>query len=168
MFEIKLTIEIPGLPEALNSIAAAMVKNADLNCVIPMEQGMPDPEVIVNMNASGNGTAIGSAESVTINRKAVELVEAEESKEPEEVATQETEAEQVPDPSPAPAPKKEYTFTQISNAGAALCTQPGKIDQLVQLLNNKYGVAAITMIDKSRYAELAADLIALGAAIGEG
>lgn len=72
-----------------------------------------------------------------------------------------------PAPEPVPAPAKKYTFEQISKAGAALCADLSNMEKLIALLNGKYGVQAITMIDESRYADLAADLIALGATIEE-
>ena len=65
------------------------------------------------------------------------------------------------------APAKKYTFKQISTAGAKLCANVGNMDKLVTLLNQKYGVPAITMIKEELYPELAQDLIALGATIEE-
>lgn len=135
MFEIKVTVELPGIPEALKDLADAVRG--------PKPMTTAAPAVV------------------------------QEATMPAEQATSATEPDSAPEPQPQPqttapaAESKTYTFSQISKAGAALCADLTKMNQLVSLLNSKYGVPAITMIDKSRYAELAGDLIALGAAIPE-
>ena len=168
MFEVKVTVELPGVPEALTAIAQALAaasgnSNACAHDACPIDQ----PAIQINMTGKAD-TAIGAVDTVTVSQAAEVMPVAEAVSEPAAQPEPVPEPAAQPEPAPEAKPAKSYTFAQISNAGAALCTKPGMIDKLVQLLNNKYGVAAITMIDKSRYNELAEDLIALGAVIGEG
>ena len=136
MLEIKVTVNLLGLPDAINNLANAL-------------SGVKE-----------------NAEST--QEKAVMTVAPVVAEETPAVKKEKAEAtpEEKPVEQPAAAPAKKYTFKTSSRAGAALCTS-GKTEQLVSLLNSKYGVAAITMLDESRYGELAEDLIALGATIEE-
>lgn len=166
MFEVKVTVELPGIPEAINNLADALRGKA------PAKKAAKNADVAIANN--GSGMAVGKLEGgMVINQGKAE----QKKEEPEpsfigNVPPDEPEIPAVEQPvaapvAPAPAPAKKYTFKQISKAGAALCTEMGKMDQLVTLLNTKYGVPAITMINESRYGELAEDLIALGATIEE-
>ena len=189
MFEVKVTVELPGIPEAINNLADALRGKA------PAKKAAKNADVAIANN--GSGMAVGKLEGgMVINQgKAEQKKEEPEPSfignvppdEPEIPAVEQPEQApplvNVPDTpvapaapveqpvaapvAPAPAPAQKYTFKQISKAGAALCTDMGKMDQLVALLNTKYGVPAITMINESRYGELAEDLIALGATIEE-
>ncbi len=157
MFEVKVTVELLGIPEAINNLADALRGKS----AFPAISTSP---AIVN----------APAEKLEKNEKpALTPVEPAPAEPPlAEAPATEPEPSFIGDvppdepAAPAPAPKK-YSFNQISKAGANLCADLGKMEQLVTLLNSKYGVPAITMIDESRYAELAADLISLGAVIEE-
>lgn len=71
------------------------------------------------------------------------------------------------DPAPAaptaPA-EKVYTFDDITNAGAQLL-EAGKMQELMKLLKEGYGVQAVTQLKSEQYAAVAADLRKLGANI---
>lgn len=150
MFEVKVTVDLPGIPEAINNLADA------LRGCGKFTPGATTTPAIVN----------------TEEKPVLTPVEPVEEQPPlAEVPTTEPEPSfigEVPPDEPEPAPVKKYTFKQISNAGAKLCAEVGKMEQLVTLLNTKYGVPAITMIPEEKYGELAADLIALGAVMEEG
>ena len=162
MFEVKVTVELPGIPEAINNLADAVRGRA----AFPVVSTTP---AIVNAPAEKlekNEKPVLTPVEEPVAAPPLAEVPATEP-EPSFIGSVPPDEPPAPAPAPAPAPKK-YSFNQISKAGAKLCADLSKMDQLVTLLNTKYGVPAITMIDESRYAELAADLIALGAVIEEG
>ena len=145
--EIKVTVDLLGLPGAIHDLAEAMRGSnsivASTTSTNSATMTVPTPEP---------APAVPTPEPVPV------------------VAPTAPEApvqEATPEPATTPAPAKEYTFKQISTAGAKLCSDQAKMNQLIDLLNSKYGAPAITMIDKSRYSELAEDLIKLGAVIEE-
>ncbi len=157
MFEVKVTVDLPGISEAINNLADALRGCGKFTPgVTTTPAGVITTPAIVN----------------TEEKPVLTPVEPVEEQPPlAEVPTTEPEPSfigDVPPDEPEPAPVKKYTFKQISNAGAKLCAEVGKMEQLVTLLNTKYGVPAITMIPEEKYGELAADLIALGAVMEEG
>lgn len=157
MFEVKVTVDLPGIPEAINNLADAL-----RGCGKFTPGATTTPAGVITTPAIVN----------TEEKPVLTPVEPVEEQPPlAEVPTTEPEPSfigDVPPDEPEPAPVKKYTFKQISNAGAKLCAEVGKMEQLVSLLNTKYGVPAITMIPEEKYGELAADLIALGAVMEEG
>lgn len=164
MFEVKVTVELPGIPEAINNLADAVRGGIAFPAI------STSPAVV---NIPAEKPEKKEKKEKAVDKPAITPVEPAPAEPPlAEVPTTEPEPSFIgnvpPDEpaDPAPAPKK-YSFNQISKAGAKLCADLGKMEQLVSLLNTKYGVPAITMIDESRYAELAADLISLGAVIEE-
>ena len=176
MFEVKVTVELPGIPEAINNLAGSIGKIAGFSVASMTPAGFSiastTPAVVSTENPVAADTAETKKEEAPVAAPAP--VEQPEQAPPlvnvpdTPIAPAATVEQPVAAPvAPAPAPAKKYTFKQISKAGAALCTEMGKMDQLVTLLNTKYGVPAITMINESRYGELAEDLIALGATIEE-
>ena len=153
MFEVKVTVDAPELASAINRLADSIGRVAGFSAMSVTPEGAHIMSTTPAVTAEEQAPAITPAP--------VDV--------PPMVEVPATPAEQpVTAPvAPVPTPAKKYTFKQISKAGAALCTDVNKMDQLVSLLNSKYGVPAITMIDEARYNELAADLIALGATIEE-
>ena len=146
MFEAKVTVDLPGIADAIHDLACAIrgtarpaTVQAMPECIPAAPVPAPDPEPIP-----------------------VAPVPAPE---PEPIPIAEAQTATPAEEQPAPA--KKYTFEQISKAGAALCADLSKMEKLVSLLNDKYKVPAITMIDESKYTDLANDLIALGAVIEE-
>ena len=147
MFEIKVTVDAPELALAINHLAEAFHAGQFTPAVPALSDALVDTPVSDSKPDVAPAPVPAAPASPTASAAPVDAP--------------------VAPAEPKPAPAKVYTFDQISKAGAKLCTDIGKMDQLVTLLNTKYGVPAITMIDKKRYAELADDLINLGAVIEE-
>lgn len=176
MFEVKVTIEAPELQKAIDNLADSIGKIAGFSVASMTPAGFSIASTTPAVVSAENPVAADTAEAPVAAPAPVEqpeqappLVNVPDTPiAPAAPVEQPVAAPAAPAPvAPAPAPAKKYTFKQISKAGAALCTEMGKMDQLVTLLNTKYGVPAITMINESRYGELAEDLIALGATIEE-
>lgn len=134
MFEIKVTVEIPGLPEALNALAGAIAKQ---------------PEFVCHQHG-GNNHHIDNAGVVTVDFPAAPTAPAANT------TTPTTPAQTAPT-----VPAESYTLEALSRAGAALIDD-GKMPQLLALLG-KYGVQAVTQLPKEAYTAFAAELKALGA-----
>lgn len=158
MFEIKMTIEIPGLPEALNALAGAIGKQ---------------PEFVCHQHG-GNNHHIDNAGVVNVDftaaaPKTVELPAANPTTPVQAVSTTGTaELTSVQPTAPtnaaptAPAsPDESYTLEALINAGTAL-VDAGKMPQLLALLG-RYGVPAVTQVPKEAYSAFGAELKALGA-----
>ncbi len=168
MFEVKVTVDLPGISDAINNLADALRGNsAPVMRVVNKGSGAAIAELHGGLNID-RGTKEENVEAVDPSyAQSMTLAPVEPA--PEEPPLVEVPAEApAPEDQPASAPAKKYTFKQISTAGAKLCADMSKMESLVSLLNTKYGVPAITMIDESRYGELAEDLIGLGAVIEEG
>ena len=159
MFEARVTVDLPGIADAIHDLACAIrgtarpaTVQAMPECIPAAPVPAPDPEPIpVAPVPAPDPEPIPVAPVPAPEPEPIPVAEAP-------VATPAEEQ---------PAPAKKYTFEQISKAGAALCADLSKMEKLVSLLNDKYKVPAITMIDESKYTDLANDLIALGAVIEE-
>ena len=147
MNEIKITLNIPGLPEVLNNLADAIRGNGVSvpTSSAPVEAKATQPDT----NADIPQTPVNPTQPVQQNTEAV------------------TPATVTPSAPTAPAPSEtatvNYTIEQLSVAGAALCEQ-GKMAQLIGLLG-KYGVQAVTQLKPTPDVlnPFAAELKALGA-----
>lgn len=156
MNEIKMTIEIPGLPEALNALAEAIGKQ---------------PEIVCHQHG-GNNHHIDNAGVVNVDFPVAPAARAVNPTTPVQPAP--TTGTVVPTPVQPTAPTtaaptapvalgESYTLEALSRAGAALIdTDAGKMPQLLALLG-KYGVQAMTQLPKEAYSAFGADLKALGA-----
>lgn len=142
MHEFKLTIEIPGLPEAINNLAEALRAHTVCNqngakchhANTPVENTAPTTQknpIVPAVSTAQNPSAMST--DATTNVPAVQST----------------------------SERKSYTLDVISKAGAALIDQ-GKMMQLCDLLE-RYGVHAITQLPAERYPAFVADLKALGA-----
>ncbi len=147
MNEIKITLNIPGLPEALNNLADAIRGNG-----VSVPTGSAPVEVKATQpdtNTDIPQTPVNPTQPVQQNTEAV------------------APATETPSAPTAPAPSEtaavNYTIEQLSVAGAALCEQ-GKMAQLIGLLG-KYGVQAVTQLKPTPDVlnPFAAELKALGA-----
>lgn len=143
MNEIKITLSIPGLPEAINNLAEAL---------------------------RGNGVSVptGSAPKAVEATQPVAVANADVPQTPVKPtpAAQQNTAAVTPSAPTAPtatAATVNYTIDQLSVAGAALCEQ-GKMAQLIALLG-KYGVQAVTQLKPTPDVlnPFASELKALGA-----
>ena len=151
MLEIKVTVVIPGMPEAINNLAQALTNSnvpAHPRTVqnISIETTQPIPKAVAE-------------QPVVVHQTNPEIT-------PEPIAPDNTQGVQTttiaPAPTPAPNAKK-YTREEIAKAGSALVTQ-NKMPELLALLQ-KHGVASVAQLKPEQYDAFAADLIALGAAL---
>ena len=143
MFEVRVAVDRPGIADAIHDLADA-IRGGSGKATPAIPEAQAEPEAV-------------PAPAVPEEQPAPASVP----------AAPEPAPEPVPVAQPAPASAKKYTFEQISKAGAALCADLSNMNKLVSLLNDKYHVPAITMIDESKYADLATDLITLGATFEE-
>ena len=143
MFEIKMTIEIPGLPEALNALAGAIGKQ---------------PEFVCHQHG-GNNHHIDNAGVVNVDFPAAPAPAAPVVNPTTPV--QPTAPTTAAPTAPVAAPAESYTVEELSRAGAALI-DAGKMPQLLALLG-KFGVQAVTQLPKEAYSAFGAELKALGA-----
>ena len=154
--EINVTVTIPGLPEALNNLAAAISgKSAPAVAAAPVTAQAAQPEVAPTVNPTTPAVAPVVAPAATtppVNNATA----------PVNTAPSAPTAPTVAAPS---NPVANYTIEQLSIAGAALCEQ-GKMPQLIALLG-KYGVQAVTQLSTAPDVinGFAAELKALGAAL---
>lgn len=156
MFEIKVTVDIPGLPEAIAALAAAMA-------------GTPRADAADAKKGSRTRSPKKEAPAEEPKNEPVpEPPVAPPAPEPVEGPTSTTVAP-IPAPVAPPVvpsaapPTKTLTMNDIATAGAQLIDK-GKMGQLLDLLK-KYSVQAVTQLKESDYPAFAADLRTLGAEI---
>lgn len=135
MLEIKVTVDFPGLPEALTALADALGKRAETDEVKEVEAA-----------AAANPTAPAQAASTTVTAAPT----------PAQPAAPTTAA-----PTASAVRAETYTLDALSRAGAAL-VDAGMMPQLLDLLT-KYGVRAVVQLPKEQYNAFAGELKALGA-----
>lgn len=142
MSEIKITVEVPGLPEALNALASAI-------------RGWTEAVALVPIKVEDACEAVDAAyapERPTVQKDTPSAPASEAAA---------AAAPNGPAQTSSPSEVKKYTLDDLSNAGAALI-DAGKMPQLLDLLA-RYGVQALTQLDPSTYPAVATELIALGA-----
>ena len=153
MLEIKVSVELPGIPEALNNLAHALMNQAVGHV------NLDKPAVAEALEENQKVIQIPKEEAPVSPMDEEAIVAMTEPKpEPKPKRTKKSE----PKPEAKPEPEQSYTFDQISRAGADLCSK-GKIGDLTALLNTKYGIQAITQLNPDQYASVVEDLTALGA-----
>lgn len=159
MIEVKVTVDIPGLSEAINALAAA-IENNHPDAVCKMTQHGDNNAQIAN--AGTMHMDFPTAMTETLTQETVAPVAAPTPAAvptaPETSAVPSPVAEVAPPPA-APA----VTMDAIGRAGAAL-VDAGKMPQLIALLG-KYGVQAITQLKPDMLDSFAGELRALGAKI---
>lgn len=158
MFEVKVTVEIPGLPEAINALANAMSKTtapaqaapaaapvAFMNTAPVQQITVPESGVI-----AAPMPAVPAAAPAPVAPPAP-AVPSQAAPAPAQVAPSAT----------APSEAKPLTMDDLGRAGATLI-DAGKMPQLIALLG-KYGVQAVTQLQPAQFAPFADELRALGA-----
>lgn len=150
MLEIKVTVVIPGMPEAINNLAQALT-----NSSVPAH-----PRTVQNISIETIPKTVAE-QPVVVPQTNTEIT-------PEPITAESTPAVQTTPIAPAPTPTpttnaKKYTREEIAKAGSALVTQ-NKMPELLALLQ-KHGVASVAQLKPEQYDAFAADLIALGAAL---
>lgn len=164
MIEVKITVEAPGLTEALFRVADAIEHRAE---------GVAQPkERKQTMNASQIAKKASSkaSDAQPVQQQPQQPQPAEAAQSAQEAAVQAPMQEQPPQ-QPQAAQSAQTTQTgnpaitleTLSRAGAALI-DAGMLPQVMQTIQ-KYGVATITQLKPDVYPALAADLRALGAQI---
>ena len=155
MFEIKMTIEIPGLPEALNALAGAIGKRPEFVC---HQHGGNNHHIdnagVVNVDFSDAPAAPAVNPTTSVQPAPTTSTVAPTPVQPTAPTTAAPTA-------PPVAPAESYTVEELSRAGAALI-DAGKMPQLLALLG-KFGVQAVTQLPKEAYSAFGAELKALGA-----
>ena len=146
MYEIRIKVDIPGLPEAITSLANALSNRAfPVSCTeSPLSASVSGEEKVEQtcpVETASFQNASTTAANETIN----------------------TSAEAEP-PSHESAKEKEFTIEEIGRAGAALI-ELGKMQQLIDLLKIKYCVQTIMDLKPEQYAGIVEDLRSMGAAI---
>ena len=153
MFEVKVTVEIPGLPEAINALANAMSKTT------APAQAAPAAAPVAFMNTAPgqqitvpeSGAIAAPIPNVPAAAPAAPAVPTQAAPAPAQVAPSAT----------APSEAKPLTLDDLGRAGATLI-DAGKMPQLIALLN-KYGVQAVTQLQPAQFGPFADELRALGA-----
>lgn len=145
MYEIKVMVEVPGLPEALTALAGALSKG--------------QPTAVFTQNGV-NGQQIENAGTINIGKPAEAIPNAKENHSAPSAPMPAQTTQTVPTATPA-AETKVYGLDDLSRAGAALIDR-GKMPQLIDLLK-KYGVQAVTQLDASVYPAFVEEMKALGA-----
>lgn len=155
MIEIKVTVDIPGIAEAINNLAQAIAEKKPV-AVEAVKQEAPIVQASAPVaapvapvapvhppvqTASGPAPVAPAAVSVTPT-----------------ATTASAPAQQQ-----APAAAKRITLDDLSLAGAKL-VDAGKMDALINALQN-FGVAAITLLHEDQYASFADCLRSMGANI---
>lgn len=166
MFEVKVTVELPGIPDALNNLARAIAEN-----------GFAKPVKAVEAKAETDVPTI-TITPATVPAHAPVAAPAEQPAPVQQPVAPAHVTAPVEQPTPiqppvapvAPAsaptagqPEETFTMNDLSVAGAKLVEQ-GKMDAVVTLLQ-RFGVAAITQLKEAQYADFAKSLRAMGASI---
>ena len=175
MLEVKVTLEIPGVPEALNRLADA-IASQDCGC----KSGKAMDAINERLTAAMNAAETAAPAQIPVQPAPAQAAIAP-TPAPAPVAPAQTPAVQpmpaqapagvAPQPAPAPMPAaapaapaaKKYTRDEIAKAGSVLASQ-GTIPELLALLN-KYGVQSVVQLSPDKYDAFANDLRALGAAL---
>lgn len=168
MLEVKVTLEIPGVPEALDRLADAIASQGckckpDAKAADPLTAAMDAAKVEapVAQPAPTQTAAAAPAAPEPVQTPAAPSAPIQTA--PASAPAPQPTPAPTAQPAPAPASAKKYTRDEIAHAGSALVSQ-GKMPQLLALLN-KYGVQSVVQLDPNKYDEFVADLKALGAAL---
>ena len=164
MLEVKIIVEMPGIPEAINHMADALsarnlpaakpatTKAAKAEKKATEKAAEPDPVPAVETKPE----VVPAAPAVQPSVEPATPAETAPA-----VPTTATEAPTAAGQTApvAPAPARVYSLDELSHAGAALISK-GKMQELIGLLS-VFGVKALTQIPPERYGELAEKLMAL-------
>lgn len=164
MIEIKVTVEIPGMTEAINNLAQAIAdkKPVAAQAVETMKREAPAVQASAPV-ASGTPVAASVAPAAPV-QPPVQTTPA-----PAPVApvappvTPAASTASAPAQQQTPTAAKRITLDDLSLAGAKL-VDAGKMDALINTLQS-FGVAAITLLREDQYASFADCLRSMGANI---
>ena len=152
MIEIKVTVDIPGIAEAINNLAQAIAEKKPV-AVEAVKQEAP----VVQASAPIAPVAAPVAPVAPVHPP-VQTASAPAPVAPAAVSVIPTATTaSAPAQQQAPAAAKRITLDDLSLAGA-------KLDALINALQN-FGVAAITLLHEDQYASFADCLRSMGANI---
>lgn len=155
MIEIKVTVDIPGIAEAINNLAQAIAEKKPV-AVEAVKQEAP----VVQASAP----VAAPVAPVAPVHPPVQTASAPAPVAPAAVSVIPTATTaSAPAQQQAPAAAKRITLDDLSLAGAKL-VDAGKMDALINALQN-FGVAAITLLHEDQYASFADCLRSMGANI---
>ncbi len=162
MMEIKVTVILPGIPEALNNLADAINTRATL-----MESD--EPIIIGKVNERALSDALNKAEVAPTVPTVPAAPTTPVSPEVQTATPAPIQPAPVAPAAPilnpaitsAPTRVKKYTREDIAKAGNALVTT-GKMQDLLNLLK-KYNVQSLTKLAEEQLPAFAEDMKALGA-----
>ena len=158
MIEIKVTVEIPGMTEAINNLAQAIAEKKPV-AVEAVKQEAP----AVQASAPVAPVAAPVAPVAPV-QPPVQTAPAPAPVAPVAASVTPTvTAASAPAQQQAPTAAKRITLDDLSLAGAKL-VDAGKMDALINALQN-FGVAAITLLREDQYASFADCLRSMGANI---
>ena len=167
MMELKVTVLLPGMPEALNRLADAITSNtANRSGAKLLDSAASTSTASAQTAVVTAAPAVTPTPAVPATASTAPMVQAAPvAPVPAAPVAPVPAAPVAPvDPVQAAATQaKKYTLHDISIAGAALI-ENGKMGDLSRLLNS-FGVQAITQLDESRYEAFAAGMRSLGASI---
>ena len=178
MMELKVTVLLPGMPEAINRLADAITSNTAnrsgaklLDNAASTSTASAQTAVVTAAPAVTHTPAVPATASTAPMVQAAPVAPVPAA--PVAPVAPVAPSPVVPTSTPAPAAPvqaaatqasaRKYTLHDISIAGAALI-ENGKIADLSRLLNS-FGVQAITQLDESRYEAFASGMRSLGASI---
>lgn len=166
MFEVKVTVAIPGLPEAINALASAVSKTP-----APVQAAPAAPMVMAPAGHEPVAQAPAAPVSAPAPMAPTMPAPAPVAPASAPVPIQAPVPVQTATPAPVPAPTApniapnsagaQLTVEDIGRAGATLVDM-GKMPQLLALLA-RYGVQAVTQLQPAQLAPFADELRALGA-----
>lgn len=175
MMELKVTVLLPGMPEAINRLADAITSNtANRSGAKLLDSAASTSTASAQTAVVTAAPAVTPTPAVPATASTAPMVQAAPvASVPAAPVAPVAPSPVVPTSTPAPAAPvqaaatqasaRKYTLHDISIAGAALI-ENGKMGDLSRLLNS-FGVQAITQLDESRYEAFAAGMRSLGASI---
>lgn len=175
MIEIKMVVEVPGVPEALNNLARAISENKGAGAFVDAVKKetaklIPSSEDTVQqpVQAASATAATAKAVPMTPPNTPVQEVQNPVTAVTAPVVTNTPAPAPVPTPAPVTAPpapvqEKPVTMNDLAIAGARL-VDAGKMDSVVALLR-EFGAEAIPQLKAEQYGSFAQRLRELGAAI---
>lgn len=164
MFEVKVTVAIPGLPEAINALASAVSKSPAPTQAMPTVPAVTAPaghEPVVQAPVAPVPAPVPVAPAMPAPAPVAPA--------PTPIPVQAPVPVHATAPAPVPAAPNitpdsagaQLTVEDIGRAGATLVDM-GKMPQLLALLA-QYGVQAVTQLQPAQLAPFADGLRALGA-----
>lgn len=176
MIEIKMVVEVPGVPEALNNLARAISENKGAGAFVDAVKKetaklIPSSEDTVQQPVQA-ASVTATAVPMTPPNSPVQEVQNPVTAVTAPVVTNTPAPAPAPVPTPAPAPvtappapvqEKPVTMNDLAIAGARL-VDAGKMDSVVALLR-EFGAEAIPQLKAEQYGSFAQRLRELGAAI---